>query len=177
MLKLKNKIFLFLSMILAVASLVAVSAFAQTNDPVVQNQLRSHINLHKPMSDVENPKVMKMLNDSWNLGKNKISNQQPELNLNNWEIVDSGDIDISFTNQLTYEEASSFNAALFSDERKHNLEYGDKFPALLLNPAKNHAMLFWEKYNGNYFFINIESTPQKDGTLRWHVAGTAEVPK
>jgi hypothetical protein len=37
-----------------------------------------------------------------------------------------------FSNMMTAEEASSFNQALFSDERKNNLQVGDLFPAVLL---------------------------------------------
>lgn len=143
---------------LSIISLTAV-AFAQTNEPPKSNALskKSHVNIHKPMSQIEKPEVNQMLHASWNRASEKIQLKNPHLNLNSWQLIDSSDIDIDFTNNMTAEEASSFNAALFSEERIKNLEIGDLVPAILLNKSRNQALLFWEKGNGNILYVDIKS--------------------
>lgn len=142
-----------------------------------------HVNYHKPAAEMEDPAVNEMLHKTWQRGKeiiaaesrildfgtNKTFDVNKSVNVEDWEIIDSADIDIRFTNDLTQEEASTFNAALFHEERKENLEAGDKFPAILLSPDREKAILFWEKKNGNIFMYPILSRTDQDGKREWFV--------
>lgn len=96
--------------------------------------------------------------------------------LDTWEIIDSGDIDIKFTNFLPFDEAQSFNRALFSDERKKSLKYGDVFPAVLLSPDQDKAFLFWQRANDNCVYIPLHSQTDEKGTRTWSSGNVIELP-
>src|SRR5262245_32537062 len=45
--------------------------------------------------------------------------------------------------------------AFYSDARKSALQVGDHMPALLINPAADQAIVFWERANGNIVYIDL----------------------
>ncbi|MGZ7445048.1 hypothetical protein [Paenibacillus sp. TH7-28] len=64
---------------------------------------------------------------------------------------------------------SSFLEAFYSEERKNNLDVGDYMPALLINPDKSQALVYWEKANGSYVVMDLKTI--SDDSNSWYVDG------
>lgn len=158
----------------------AVTVMAQ-NQPVEdkveirESKPLSHVNNHKPFKENVSEKTFNKLMNAWEGAKEKVLNQilnDGDAAEDNWSIVSITDIDLELTNQLTAVESSSFNAALFSDEKEQHTEAGDTMPALLLKESKDRAILIWVKPNGDTIAIDIKS--KTDNNLRkWFVDGEA----
>jgi hypothetical protein len=145
------------------------------------NSTPSH---HKTYKEVEKPETIKMLEESWKKGKERLA---VELNKNNepgaldlkgiedWTIIDAGDVDIEFINSLSESEVSSFSNALYSDSRKSYLQYGDRMPGLLLSPEKDHAFLIWERKNGIIVYFELSSSVDDFGDRTWSNGPTIEL--
>ncbi|MEI0736295.1 hypothetical protein VQ056_05870 [Paenibacillus sp. JTLBN-2024] len=65
------------------------------------------------------------------------------------------------------QERSSFLDAFYSEERKNNLDVGDYMPALLINPDKSHALVYWEKANGSYVVMDLKT--KSNDSNSWYV--------
>lgn len=136
----------------------------------------AHINDEQPMFDrIKDKSVVKKIQDSWDralkvLKANKIEAVQDDKA---WKLINSGDVDIEFTNHLTQKEAFSFNAAFNSEVRNKALKPGDYWPALLLNKSEGKAILFWERVSGEVVVVNLNQTLSKGATPSWSVEGPA----
>lgn len=130
---------------------------------------KAEVRDHKPFTEVTKPEVLDFLNKSWEKGKNKLIEIKGEK-IKDWKLINVGDVDIEFVKNLSKEEASSFNKAFFSEERKNSLQIGDRFPALLLSNSSDEAILFWERKNGNIVYIELSKstgTKSVNGTGSW----------
>ncbi|MDK8179605.1 hypothetical protein [Paenibacillus sp. UMB4589-SE434] len=72
------------------------------------------------------------------------------------------------------EEQSSFLEAFYSEERRENLDMGDKMSALLISPDKSQALIYWEKANGSYVVIKMKTKITSSHT--WYVDGVSILP-
>lgn len=136
----------------------------------------AHINDEQPMFDrFKDKSVVKKIQDSWDralkvLEANKVIAAKDDKA---WELINSGDVDIEFTNHLTQKEAFSFNAAFNSEVKREALEPGDYWPALLLNKSEGKAIQFWERANGEVVVVNLNQNLSKGATPSWSVEGPA----
>jgi len=148
-----------------------------SNPTVRESKPLSHINEHETYKETEPPEIYSAMMERWEIARDKITNQklskESDQSLQQWRIIPSSDIDLELTNTLSAEESSSFADALFSNERKNNIEPGDYFPAVLLNDAKDRAILTWLKGNGETVAIDIKSKLDREGKRTWYVDGNA----
>lgn len=136
----------------------------------------AHISYEQPMFDrIKDKQVVEKIKNSWDRAYAVLaaSDVQAAEGAKDWELINSGDIDIDFTNHLSQKEAFSFNAAINSEERNKALETGDYWPAVLVNKAEGKAVLFWERINGSVVAVNIDSKSDKDNARSWFVEGPA----
>ncbi|MDK8191383.1 hypothetical protein QP794_14935 [Paenibacillus sp. UMB7766-LJ446] len=78
---------------------------------------------------------------------------------------------------LSHKEQSSFIAAYYSNERRTMLEKGDIMPALLLHPNQTKAILFWEKHDGTYAIIMMDTRINENGKDEWYISRSQEINK
>lgn len=161
------------------AGILATKVTDASNEPNLAEKFEqgtAHINYEQPMFDrIKDKSVVKKIQDSWDralkvLEANKIEAVQDDKA---WELINSGDVDIEFTNHLTQKEAFSFNAAFNSEVKREALKPGDYWPALLLNKSEGKAILFWERVNGEVVVVNLNQNLSKGATPSWSVEGPA----
>jgi len=175
-----KKIIITAGSILVLAT-AGVSSWAKSqedyNPTVYESKPSSHINEHETYKETEPPEIYSAMMKRWENARDKIINQKLSKESTQlsqqWRIIPSSDIDLELTNTLSAEESSSFADALFSDERKKNIERGDYFPAVLLNDAKDRAILTWLKGNGETVVIDIKSKRDREAKRTWYVDGNA----
>ncbi|WP_028544339.1 hypothetical protein [Paenibacillus taiwanensis] len=127
--------------------------------------------------------VEERLTQSWNKGREIIQKSEKVKALINSNDI-STDQDVTtwtFLNLLNFEEElitsfskkeqSSFLEAFYSEERRKNLEVGDKMSALLVSPDKSQALVYWEKANGSYVVIGMKTKITSSDT--WYVDGVS----
>ncbi len=112
--------------------------------------------------------VAEKLLTSWNGAADKLNGIIP---VKDWKLVSSGDLDLELTNGLPDQEVSAFNEALFSDQRKSELQKGDLYPGALISSDEDRVILFWEKFDGSAVYLHIDSKADSDGLRSWFVNG------
>ncbi|WP_372632440.1 hypothetical protein [Cohnella sp.] len=129
-----------------------------------------YYNVHPSFADEQKmyPEVAEKLLSSWNGVADKLSDIIP---VKDWKLVSSGDLDLEVTNGLPDQEVSTFNEALFSDQRKSELQKGDLYPGALISPSEDRVILFWEKFDGSAVYLHIDSKTDSDGTRTWFLNG------
>ncbi|MFB9274878.1 hypothetical protein [Cohnella cellulosilytica] len=106
--------------------------------------------------------------NSWKQAADKLNGIVP---VKDWKLISSGDLDLELTNGLPDQEVSTFNEALFSDERKSELQKGDLYPGALISPSENRVILLWEKFDGSAVYLHIDSKTDADGSRTWFLNG------
>ncbi|GIO15338.1 hypothetical protein J19TS2_48930 [Cohnella xylanilytica] len=137
----------------------------------------AHIQYKTPMFDrMKDKAVVQKIQDSWVRAEAVLASKFPNerSGTDGWQLLNSADGAIEFTNGLAQQEAFSFNAAFMSKERRAALQVGDYWPALLLNKEEGRAILFWERDNGNVVKIDLLSKTNKGGARDWYVEGPAQ---
>ncbi|MDU0329087.1 hypothetical protein ACTNDP_20710 [Paenibacillus barengoltzii] len=132
---------------------------------------------HKPFTEVAKPEVLEFLNKSWEKGKDKLQQIKGDK-IQDWQLINIGDVDIQFVKYMNEEEADSFNKAFFSEERKNSLQIGDRFPALLVSGTSDEAILFWERENGKIVYIELsksKDTKSINGAGAWSNGDAKEI--
>lgn len=134
------------------------------------NEGKLYYNVHPSFADEQKmyPEVAEKLLSSWNGVADKLSDIIP---VKDWKLVSSGDLDLELTNGLPDQEVSTFNEALFSDQRKSELQKGDLYPGALISPSEDRVILFWEKFDGSAVYLHIDSKTDSDGTRTWFLNG------
>lgn len=126
-------------------------------------------------------KVQDLLTQSWAKGKEILqgsaevkafinSSKSKDQVLSNWTFTDATKLD-ELLSSFSKQEQSSFLDAFYSKERKENLEKGDYISALLLSPDKSQALVYWEKANGTYVVLEMNT---KSGNS-WYVSDVVKV--
>jgi len=126
-------------------------------------------------------KVQDLLTQSWAKGKEKLqgsaevkafinSSKSKDQDLSNWTFIDATKLD-KLLSSFSKQEQSSFLDAFYSKERKENLEKGDYMSALLLSPDKSQALVYWEKANGTYVVLEMNT---KSGNS-WYVSEVVKI--
>ncbi|MFD0714375.1 hypothetical protein [Paenibacillus sp. GCM10027626] len=156
---------------------VWASSTSPSNPYVLESEPISHLNDHETYQETERPEIYEAMMKRWEQAKEKVIkhklSKESNVTRQEWRIIPSSDIDLELTNGLSAAESTSFADALFSDQRKSNLGYGDYFPAVLLNEAKDRAILTWEKASGEIVAIDIKSKIDSSGKRTWYVDGEA----
>lgn len=168
-------------MAILVVAVSAVTVMAQNKPADEKVEVREskpirHMSNHKPFKESVSEKTFNKVSAAWENAKTKVINQFLAKEGNaieeDWRLVSITDINLELTDQLTEVESSSFNAALYSDEKVKHTEIGDTIPAILLNEAKDRAILMLVKPNGDVIVIDMKS--KADNNLRqWYVEGEA----
>ena len=129
-----------------------------------------YYNEHPSFADEQKmyPEVAEKLLNSWNGVTGKLNDIIP---VKDWKLVSSGDLDLELTNGLPDQEVSTFNEALFSDQRKSELQKGDLYPGALISPTEDRVILFWEKFDGSAVYLHIDSKTDADGSRTWFLNG------
>jgi len=129
-----------------------------------------YYNVHPSFADEQKmqPEVAEELLTSWNGVADKLNSI---ISVKDWKLVSSGDLDLELTNGLPDQEVSTFNEALFSDQRKSELQKGDLYPGALISPNEDRVILFWEKFDGSAVYLHIDSKTDSDGSRTWFVNG------
>ncbi len=122
-----------------------------------------YYNVHPSFADEQKmqPEVAEKLLTSWNGVADKLNSI---ISVKDWKLVSSGDLDLELTNGLPDQEVSTFNEALFSDQRKSELQKGDLYPGALISPNEDRVILFWEKFDGSAVYLHIDSKTDSDGS-------------
>lgn len=166
----RNKKFTLITLLII---LLTVGTSAYANDTIAS--LFSDINSENNSQIQE---VEKRLNQSWDKGRKLIlqnrGNADLSINkkleneeyLSNWEFMNIDTLNNELAS-FSIQERSSFLEALYSKERTENLHIGDYMPALLMNSAKSHAIVYWEKANGSYVFMELKT--EKEDSNSWYV--------
>lgn len=161
-----------------IPALALTFALVAVNSNSFADKQTTQVNMHKSFTEVTKPEILDMLNKSWANGVNKIINLKG-LQIKDWRLINSGDVDIEIIKNLSQAEASSFNAAFFSDARKNSLQVGDKFPAVLVNKTTTELILFWERENGNIVLIPIKkdvlNTNSLSSIVEWKNGEATEI--
>ncbi len=127
-------------------------------------------------------KVEDRLTQSWNKGMDILqgsaevktftsSDNSTDQDISNWTFIDSTKLN-QLLSSFSTEEKSSFLEAFYGKERKENLEQGDYMSALLINPKKSKALVYWEKANGSYVVIEMNTNDDNS----WYVSGVRVEP-
>lgn len=84
------------------------------------NEGKLYYNVHPSFADEQkmSPEVAEKLLSSWNGVADKLGGIIP---VKDWKLVSGGDLDMELTNGLPDQEVSTFNEALFSDQRKTSI--------------------------------------------------------
>lgn len=169
-----------IAMAVAGAFVIASRYTEASIEPNLADQMEqgtAHIQYKTPMFDrMKDKEVVKKIQDSWVRAEAVLASKSPNVRggTDGWQLINSADVAIEFTNELTQKEAFSFNGAFMSKERRAALQVGDYWPALLLNKEEGKAILFWERDNGNVVKIDLLSKANKDGARDWYVEGPAQ---
>lgn len=123
--------------------------------------------------------VQKMLQESWRIGKESIL-EIGKQSVGDWEFFDIRNMNETLLPQMSLDERISFVEAIYhNDERKKNLEVGDLRSAILISPDRSEAIVYWEKKDGSYVFMNLRTEVSKtlDQTdkdqKKWYLDGEA----
>ncbi|OPA73756.1 hypothetical protein BVG16_27100 [Paenibacillus selenitireducens] len=132
-------------------------------------------------------KVEDRLNQSWTKGREVILKSEEAKafanssdisgyhELTKWTIINDLNND-ELLSSFSRKERSSFIDAFYSEERAKNLDVGDYMSALLINPDKSQALVYWEKANGSYVVMDLKT--KSDDSNSWYVNGVKiENPK
>ncbi|QLG42448.1 hypothetical protein HW560_32915 [Paenibacillus sp. E222] len=114
--------------------------------------------------------LQEKLTKSWIRGIEAIRNtlnENSEENITEWKLFYSLEDSL---NTLPDKDHSSFIAAYYGNKRRTMLETGDIMPALLLHPDHTKAILFWEKHDGTYAIITLESQINASNKPEWDVS-------
>ena len=173
------KSFVVLAMAVGVGVAVYAPFSSADKKPSLQEAVANgtaHIRYHKPHMESTSPEVARFLNDSWSKGQEvvlgdlrKREKAAPAAGVA-WKRISAVDIDIEFTNQMSFEEAMSFYEAY--EQRREALRIGDVIPGVLLHPDGHRVIVYWERQNGNIVYFDLRSN--EDG--QWAVeAGPVEI--
>ncbi|GIO66614.1 hypothetical protein NYE48_02195 [Paenibacillus sp. FSL M7-1455] len=172
MIKLNRKVILltFVIFILITGTSVYASGVLSSLFPTIGSE---HQDIAKSVQD--------RLTQSWNKGREIILETQrseegkasatsseisKDLDLSNWTFIDVTQLQDELSS-FSAQERSSFLDAFYSEERKNNLDVGDYMPALLINPDKSHALVYWEKANGSYVVMDLKT--KSNDSNSWYV--------
>ncbi|PIH59384.1 hypothetical protein [Paenibacillus sp. LK1] len=115
--------------------------------------------------------LQEKLTKSWSGGieaiRNTLNENSENENITEWKLFYSLEDSL---NTLPNQEHSSFITAFYSNERRTMLETRDIMPALLLHPDHTKAILYWEKHDGTYAIITLESQINANNKPEWDVS-------
>ncbi|MGV2883140.1 hypothetical protein [Paenibacillus taichungensis] len=115
--------------------------------------------------------LQEKLTKSWSGGidaiRNTLNGNSEKENITEWKLFYSLEDSL---NTIPHQEHSSFITAFYSNERRTMLETGDIMPALLLHPDHTKAILYWEKHDGTYAIITLESQINANNKPEWDVS-------
>ncbi|MCE5173391.1 hypothetical protein LQV63_29550 [Paenibacillus profundus] len=70
---------------------------------------------------------------------------------------------IHLSRNISSIDSNFYVCAFYSEERRRNLEVGDKMSALLISKDGMEAKQYWEIRNGSFVVIDLETKKSKDG--------------
>ncbi|WDQ34646.1 hypothetical protein PTQ21_10535 [Paenibacillus marchantiae] len=115
--------------------------------------------------------LQEKLTKSWRGGikaiRTTLNENSEKENITEWKLFYSLEDSL---NTLSHKDHSSFIAAYYSNERRTMLENGDVMSALLLHPDHTKAILCWEKLDGTYAMITLESQINANNKPEWDVS-------
>ncbi|WP_145141235.1 hypothetical protein [Paenibacillus sp. Y412MC10] len=119
--------------------------------------------------------VQDRLTQSWSQGREIILSSEgrafginsKDEDLSKWTFIDFAQF-YDMISTFSMQKRSSFLEAYYSEERRANLDVGDYMSALLINPEKSRALVYWEKANGSYVVMDLKS---KRNSKSWYVDG------
>jgi hypothetical protein len=155
-------------------SQIGHAASTKKTYPELLKEDKMYYNEHPSFADEqrEHPESAKVQLGSWHRTEARLNKFLP---VQDWKLISSGDIDISFTNFLSSKEVATFNTAFYSEERRAALQYGDIFPGALISPNQDQVILFWEKADGRAIYFKIDSRTDSDGGRTWFLNGKANI--
>lgn len=120
--------------------------------------------------------VQDRLTQSWSQGREIILSSEGRAfginskneDLSKWTFIDFAQF-YDMISTFSMQKRSSFLEAYYSEERRANLEVGDYMSALLINPEKSRALVYWEKANGSYVVMDLKS--KGNNSKSWYVDG------
>lgn len=120
--------------------------------------------------------VQDRLTQSWTQGREIILNSEgrafginsKDEDLSKWTFIDFAQF-YDMISTFSMQKRSSFLEAYYSEERRANLDVGDYMSALLINPEKSRALVYWEKANGSYVVMDLKS--KGNNSKSWYVDG------
>ncbi|MGX1826828.1 hypothetical protein ACWIE6_01130 [Paenibacillus taichungensis] len=115
--------------------------------------------------------LQEKLTKSWSRGieaiRSTLNENNKKENITEWKLFYSLEDSL---NNLPHPEHSSFITAYYSNERRSMVENGDIMPALLLHPDHTKAILYWEKHDGTYAIITLETQINANNKPEWDVS-------
>nr|WP_145164529.1 hypothetical protein [Paenibacillus terrae] len=137
--------------------------------------LPSHFQNVSPEQQAHAQAVQDRLTQSWTQGREIIQNSEGKVlatsskddDLSKWTFIDSDQF-YDMLSTFSTQKRSSFLEAFYSEERRANLDVGDYMSALLINPEKSRALVYWEKANASYVVMDLKS---KRNSKSWYVDG------
>jgi len=120
--------------------------------------------------------VQDRLTQSWTQGREIIMSSEgrsfginsKDEDLSKWTFIDFAQFH-DMVSSFSMQKRSSFLEAYYSEERRANLDVGDYMSALLINPEKSRALVYWEKANGSYVVMDLKA--KGNNSKSWYVDG------